>query len=480
MVTAPVLYHQKLLYYGTPDIQYVKAKVLRVMEGDLYADPVTGYDNFHPPYYHLFLAGFVHLGIDVDTVLLLLSIINVCLVSFFVYLIMGFVFDRQTAFYVVLLVPFIWWQMGPGHIFLATAYFFSVPFYMAGLYLYLKNPSTTRQIFLVSFFWGITFLISPVYLFLIGLTFAYELFFQKGYRRFTALAVSLLAVIIPFYVQVYAIYGSGLAGTKAFSFWRGIPNFDRVTEFIVLYLSPVEKKIVLVSLIQVLIVTVLGIIEIVRQKKIHPLIPIAALAYILTAYHFRYQYAIRIQFFLSLFICAYAVRFMIKAKTRRWIIMMIVLLIAAYGVFDNIVRAERLYGLRAKKYPVYMSAGNKLWRNIGQYIEPDSYVFANAKTYRYFMLPFYPSHALLAYKSGEYFQLNSKIAEKLQADYNELMNSTHILDVERICEKYDIKAAVAINSDMELPVFQIIAEHWNLVYKDNYFKIFRRPDNSGI
>ena len=40
---APMFYNKFILYFGTPDIQYVKAKILRILAGQIYADPVSGY-----------------------------------------------------------------------------------------------------------------------------------------------------------------------------------------------------------------------------------------------------------------------------------------------------------------------------------------------------------------------------------------------------------------------------------------------------
>ena len=77
LLLLPTLFNLTPLYYTSPDIEYVKAKTLRVLEGDLFIDPVTGITNFHPPYYHLFLALLSIAGISLDLSLTLVTILNV-------------------------------------------------------------------------------------------------------------------------------------------------------------------------------------------------------------------------------------------------------------------------------------------------------------------------------------------------------------------------------------------------------------------
>ncbi len=62
ILAVPVPYHGLPLYFFMPDIQFVKAKILHVMEGSLYADPATGFPTLHPPYYHLLLSFFAVLS----------------------------------------------------------------------------------------------------------------------------------------------------------------------------------------------------------------------------------------------------------------------------------------------------------------------------------------------------------------------------------------------------------------------------------
>ena len=77
MVLGPLLYHHLPPYIFSPDIQYAKGKVLRVMEGELYNDPVTGFPTFHPPYFHCVLALLVWFGLDLDHALAIVIIFSV-------------------------------------------------------------------------------------------------------------------------------------------------------------------------------------------------------------------------------------------------------------------------------------------------------------------------------------------------------------------------------------------------------------------
>ena len=87
-------------------------------------------------------------------------------------------------------------------------------------------------------------------------------------------------------------------------------------------------------------------------------------------------------------------------------------------------------------------------------------------------------HGLLAYRSGEYFQLGADLSKQMYEAYNQLMESTDIDTIERVCAQYNIRAAVASEiKELELPVFRTLSDHWPVVYRDVYFRIYLRPDS---
>ena len=86
-----------------------------------------------------------------------------------------------------------------------------------------------------------------------------------------------------------------------------------------------------------------------------------------------------------------------------------------------------------------------------------------------------PVHNLGAYRTMEYYQLNPRISNQLESDYNRAMAADDITVIEDIAARYDIEAAVASGADMNKPLFKTLASHWNKVYQDRYFVIFKKP-----
>ena len=162
IILGPLLYYRLPWYVSAPDIFYVKAKVLQVLAGSLFTDPITGYVTFHPPYYHLFLSFLSLLGIEIDWALIIVTVLNVSLIFFFAFKMLEVTFDRKTAFFTCLLIPFIVEYMGCRNILLATSFYFSMPFYLAGLWLYLKSNEFLLLTTGSAVLWGLAFLISPV------------------------------------------------------------------------------------------------------------------------------------------------------------------------------------------------------------------------------------------------------------------------------------------------------------------------------
>jgi hypothetical protein len=475
IVLWPLLYHQTPLHFYTPDIQYVKAKVLWVKAGDLFADPISGYPTFHPPYYHLFLVLLSRLGIEISTQLLWVTIANNCLLFFFGYLLLRRIFGVETALISTLLMPFIIYYMGYGNPLLPASFRFSVPFYMAGLWLYTKEKPATIITALSCILWAIAFLVSPVYLFLIGFTFLYELLFKKDYRRFLLMAAVFLLAIIPFYIQAYAVYKANLAGTAAFRLWRGVPDGPWLKEFMTRLLSPVDGNILSWQVGAAIALSAAGVAGMWKSRPIHAFAIIAILAYLFTAYHFSSNYAIRVHMFVSLFLVGYAVKLARTIKIPRSVSYALVILLAAFGLVDHLMRSEKVFAKQQIATENYEIIAPGLMDNLGNYIEEGSFILATDRVYRHFIMPYFRVHGLLAYRTGEYYQLKTKLSEKMLADYNSLMKCYRIDDIEGRCRKYNINTAVVPRyREMEMPVFKAIAGHWRLVYHDPYFLVYRR------
>lgn len=479
LLAAPVLIHQLPLYYFTPDIQYVKAKILRVMLGQLYTDPVTGFPNFHPPWYHVILSIPARMGIGLDTLLRYAAVQNVVLIMLFSWLILGRLFDRRTALATTLLVPFIFQHMGPGQIYLATAFYYSLPFYLAGLWLYL-GPSRAAAIYaLTALLWGAAFLVSPVYVFAIGFVFAYELVFRRDFRRVGMYIPVFLVAIIPFFVQAYSIYGPSLAGSSTFALWRGLPDLAWLQGFFSYLISPITGDPLTWSTPFAVGAGVLGVIGYVRDRRPLPFLIIAAAAFLFTAYHFSFTYAARILYLVTLLLVGFAVELIRTAVPGRKTATLILVAAILAGNADHYWRYLGLYREQQTGFGDYENSAAGLNAALGKYIDPAGYVLATGITYRMMIMPRFAVHGLMAYKSGEYFQLNPEISRRMAEDYNLLMSSTDTVIIEDLCRAYNITTAVAGEvKEMPLPVFQTIAQNWTLVFRDGYFRIYVKPTRS--
>ena len=482
VLLGPLLYNLFPPYFMAPDIQYVKAKVLRVLQGEIFADPITGFDNFHPPFYHLFLAPLEAIGIPIDYVLMLVIIFVVLCLFYFTFKIVEQQFDSTIALGTAMLVPFIVEYMGCGNLFLATAFYFAMPFYLAGLYYFLKPDRKTALTALYAILWGICFLVSPAYLFLIGLPMLYELIIKRDFRRFGIGFGLMMIVLIPFFYQAYVIFLQKLFGTSAFAFWRGIPDGAFFKDLILYILDPTEKPWSNPLVWAAGLVTVLGIIGIVKAKSQDTrlkdnrwFVIAAAIAYLLTFYHFKPQYAIRVHLFIALFLVPFAIYYiMVLTKSRTAIYLAVGLLfVAGFGYHFYRVNVE--YTMQNELIPGYEQTRAQFKDAFPRFVQPDDYILAFHGTYRHYILPHYPVHALKAYDSGEYFQLTSKLSQEYEQDYQIALQCDTLPCLDYICNKYHIKIAVANAGDMKYPVFRLIDKSWQQVYADPYFRIYRRP-----
>lgn len=477
----PVLYYSNPPYYFTPDVLYVKAKLMAVLRGDLFADPVTGFPTFHPPFYHLILAPFALMGISAETLTHIVPIFNVIGTLVLVYLIIKRFIDKTVALMTAILLPFINQYMGPGYLFLGTAFYFSIPVFLAGLWMYVSLKRRIGVMIGIGVVWGIAFLISPVYFFVIGLFFVYDAISKRDFVPLTALIVSFLVALFPFYIQMYTVYATNMAGTSAFAIWRSMPDGEWFRQFFLRSVSPTDGRLVHWQIIPAVILCITGLIVGLRNKRLRPLIILFVIAYVLTAYHFNnFQYGPRILFFLSLFTVASSisviVRYLPSQKASLVVLVAIGVLFTANHYYQSIPTLEE----HASQYKKFSEISTGLRENLGQYIEPGDFVLAGELTYRNFIMPYFPVKSLVAYKTGEYFQVNSKLADEMKNDQMYVKMDGSPESIKFIANKYHIKTAVVGGKDTHFPGFQQINKSWTKVYQDPYFAIYLRPDSRQI
>ncbi len=477
----PVLYNRFPIFRFYPDFEYVMAKVNRILEGSLFVDPVSGIQNFHPPYYHVLLAPFHACGIPLDYLLWGVTILNIALMYVLVFKIIQRLFDANTAMITVAMLPFINEFMGCGYILLPTAPYIGLTMFLAGLWFFLSPARTNRQTVLFASLWGLTFLISPAYLFPIGFAMLYELLIRKNYRQFKCAFMTLVIFLIPFFYQAYVIFSNNLFGTSAFAFWRGIPDIEFISNLVTYIVNPTSKAWSNPLIWAALAVTVIGLFNIFRRLKkgsatnLKWFVIFAVLAYWLTFYHFKPQYAIRIHFFISIFVTAYAVSYLFRTIKYRQLVIAICAVFVIGGYVDHFMYYNFEFEKQNKTLPMFNANIAGLSNVFEQHVSPDEYIVAYHLTYRHYIMPHFPAHALKAYKSGEYYQLTSTISKEMQVDYERLMNCTGNDCLNYICDKYDMTTAVVNQAEINHPLFKLIARHWQKIYSDQYFKIYRRP-----
>jgi len=218
-----------------------------------------------------------------------------------------------------------------------------------------------------------------------------------------------------------------------------------------------------------------GMVVYIRSSNRHPFPAIAMVAFILTFYHFNAQYASRVMFFITLFLAAYAIRWLISSKLNLKIAYAMVLAWALFGVVDLSARNIRFYQPRMKEYAGYGLLAERMNPALEKHLMPGSYVLADAGIYLNNIMPFVPVHGLVAYHSGEYFQLDPEISLEMRADYDKLMQSTDIRTIDSLCQKYGIRTAVLRYGQMEYPVFKTIRARWQILEDNEFFKIYLRP-----
>ncbi len=477
IILGPLLYNLLPAYIFSPDIQYVKGKVLCVMEGEPYADPVTGYSTFHPPYYHYFLAALVLIGFGLDHALVLAIILATALSVFFLYKLTKARFNKETAVYTVLLLPLIAEFINNANLLLASAFYFSMPVFLAGLWLYYRVDRQYRFTVGYSLLWGVAFLISPGYLFLIGLFLLSEALLRRRKKHFFVAIGTMLVTLIPFYIHAYVIFSNNMFGTAAFSLWPGLPDISFFSTLGRTLLIPGGHKLAEPIVWAGLIAALGGIAAMIKTRRNNGLIIIAAIAYFLTFYHYLPQYAIRIHFFILILLLPLAVGMLLGMKKKRLLARGVILCFAVIGVYYHYSDLLGAYRGQREDLPVHQAMMtrqvlNQLYTNM----RTDEFILVSAENYRLNVLPYIPAHALRAWRSGEYYQLKTDISDRLNSDYDTLMQCSDTICLNRFCDKYDIQIAFVCDplDEDDYPVFDVVDEYWHNVYDGAHCRIYRK------
>jgi hypothetical protein len=174
----------------------------------------------------------------------------------------------------------------------------------------------------------------------------------------------------------------------------------------------------------------------------------------------------------------YAVWYLLQLRIRPVIPAAVLTLFILYGVYHHYHATLDEYTVQNESTESYVTQINAgCIDQLGRYVGPDDYILATSETYRTFVLPNLAVHALKAWHSGEYFQLESSTSSTLEKDYAELMLCRDTVCLNRFCEKYDLRIAL-LHAKTELrdyPVFQVIDRTWDVVSGSPFFRIYRRP-----
>ncbi len=483
LIAAPYLYYHTPQYFLSPDLMYVKAKALWVMNGHLYADPVSGIKTLHPPYYHLALSYFMRMGMQVDNLLLVVSLIDVFLIGLFAYLALRRLFPPNIAAFTVLMIPFINRYMGSSYLFLASSFTFSLPIFLAGLWLFLREKATIGISILTVLLWGLAFLISPGYLFLIGFAFLYDLYRRRNWRRFLIMVGTFIVAIIPFFYQAYVVLSfyaaNSLGQASTFAFWRGLPDLAWAGSLLQKFVAPGDREFLDWHTALVIAILAVAAIGYLRSKNRHAFPVIALVAYLFTFYHFSVQYASRVLYIFSIFAVAYAVQWLVLQKKYRYPAHAAVALLVLFSMTDHIVRSVSYYAERVEPYESFKYIEARVHPKLREYLRPGRFVLATKRGYRNFILPYFPARSLIGARSGEYYQLPDALADEMKNNHEVLINSQNRDTINQICALYDINEAVEFFYD-NAPVFRKLENWWQKVYSDKAMTIYRRPQAPGL
>jgi hypothetical protein len=477
LLLGPLFYFHMPLHITTPDIQFAYAKILRILHGELFSDPVTGYPSFHPPYYYLILAAFARIGFSINFLFFMVAVSNVALLVIFMYQILKRYFDPDIALLSILLIP-LWAEfIRTGTMYLPAAYQFSVPIYLAGLWVFLCRNDTRGAIF-TGLLWGLAFIISPWYLFVVAFPLLYRLIFKRRVREFIITTVTLLIALIPFYIQIYVVVSHNMYGTTAFSLWHGFPGIKFAATLAHDFLMPADQgwgdRIIWIALV----ITIIGIWQLCRSNGLRWFIITIAVAEIFTAYNYYSGYADRVHMILCLFLSPYAVKFLLGLPYRKFVTVALIIIVAGYGVYrhyDHVLKRYDVQKLALRFQDRKLAFG--VLDHLKKYVKPDDYMIVSDEAYRFNIMPNMLAHALVAWRSGEYFQLKSSVSEQLNKDYNMLMDCDDEACLNYICNKYNMHVALSWGpAEMKAyAVFRLLDRVWIRVYADPYYRIYVRP-----
>ena len=283
-----------------------------------------------------------------------------------------------------------------------------------------------------------------------------------------------LITISPFIIMAVSIYHRDLWGSGTFALWRGIPDGAWFNQLIREFVSPVKKLMQGIPTVIHLVFWMLAILGMIRKRKVIVIIPLAFLAYLLTYYHFSAQYAVRIQYIMSIFVVGAAIAALFQYKIKASVLLVPVLVLSLFSVYIHWEHCLTYYKSEVASYKQYAETGKELWASMNRYLKKGEYIFCAKETYRDYVMPHYPVHSLGAYRTMEYFQLNPEKARELEDRYNAVMNSNDYDYIMKVADIYGIKAAVVGGNDMGEPLFQVLKQEWSPVYKDRYFIIYRK------
>jgi hypothetical protein len=456
------------------DMMYIKAKVNYVLEGHVFDDPVTGVTTFHPPAFHVALGAMKVLGLDFSTLLWLVFMFDMAAVFVLIFAITRELFDDEAAMTVAAWVPFVMTFIGAGALLLANAFSFSMMFFLAGFWSFLRRNQSLRFPLLAGFLWGLSFLISPVYVFMFGFIFAYVLFVEKNIRAGVASIVAFLVTLIPFYVQMYDVYSQDLQGTAAFAFWRGVPDAEWIGDFLAVTFGGVTQDVASPNGLMSLALFAATGLAIWRQRRVPWYLAVAALAYVFTYYHFNTQYAARMQFFLYSFAAMVAMGWLLTFQRFRPLVWAGVALICAYSVFWHVKPSMGWYEY-VERFEDDIVGWLDFQEHLPEFVKPGEYIFCTKETYLHYVMPIPNIHALGCYQTMEYFQLNARLSQQLEDDYNRAMNTNDYQTAMTIAARYGIRTAIFRNTTEEvtLPLFSTLKNAWSIVYDDGQIAILQ-------
>jgi hypothetical protein len=215
-----------------------------------------------------------------------------------------------------------------------------------------------------------------------------------------------------------------------------------------------------------------------RQRRVHWFVITSAVSFVLVSFHFKEQYAERMLLFLMLFLFAASIHFLLSNTRRMRYVLVAILLVGGYSIFRHFqLSIESFYPSKAVSDRIRDNA----WRLpyiVRGLTKPEEFIFCTKETYRFYLMHDWYGHSLGCYRTMEYFQLDSSVAQRFQADYRTAFTAKSYDEVLPIIDKYDIRIAVfkTTRKESTTRLYELIANRWSKVFDDGYFHVFRRSD----